>query len=675
VDLILSPKHRWRWQCGFLLGLLVPTAAAAEWNPLAAMRAVRELRAQLEAVENELSALPELQVAAQAHQRIGFHGRAGERAVLTLDLGRTVRPEEVVLFPARVSDPALNDSVAGFPTALRCLLSDSGAAESFVLCAEWREEADGTAREMPLLRLPVEGLAGRYLRVEVMGSRQRAGRPFFTLGEVVVLEAGVNRALGAAVAAGPAIVNAPRWMAENLTDGFLWCGALVGTVRSTHNGFHSAIETHPGVAPKWVEVDFGQRVPLDEIRLVPARPADFADVAGFGFPPTFRVLASPDESGGELRPIYGTGNTAFPNPGDATVCLPGRGVTARRVRVEASWLWQRTADYIFALAELQAFSGGRNVALGRPVQASDEVVTPRWSREALVDGFGSERELLDWPAWLAAVERRMAVQRSQSEWQRQLGAALEVSTQAWRRGTLAVGGCLALAGVAVLWWQHFRQSRERERLRERIARDLHDDVGSQLSHLALLAEHQGRLGAGGNAALAEISHGARDAQQSMRDLVWLLEGEGAEAGEFTARLRALCQRMLAPAVAGWRIEADGAPPRLWLPLAWSREVLLFVKEALSNCARHSGASTATVRLGWSAQGFAFSVVDDGRGFDERAPGFTPGAGLRNLRRRAEALRGRCEIASAEGNGTRICLHAPLPSRAWWSVWFSLRNHA
>ena len=85
---------------------------------------------------------------------------------------------------------------------------------------------------------------------------------------------------------------------------FIWCGGTTGTERSPKNGFHSRIESAPEAAPKWVEVVLNTPVSVEEVRLVPARPADFADVTGFGFPPEFQVLAYA-EDGPEAPPVVG----------------------------------------------------------------------------------------------------------------------------------------------------------------------------------------------------------------------------------------------------------------------------------------------------------------------------------------------------------------------------------
>ena len=103
----------------------------------------------------------------------------------------------------------------------------------------------------------------------------------------------------------------------------------------------------------------------------------------------------------------------FPNPGDSPFLIPAAGRHARYVRVTAQRLWQRTGDYVFALAELQVASGGKNVALGATVTALDSIEAGRWSMKSLVDNFDSRRRLADLAdaQTAAGLQRRADLQR------------------------------------------------------------------------------------------------------------------------------------------------------------------------------------------------------------------------------------------------------------------------
>ncbi len=164
---------------------------------------------------------------------------------------------------------------------------------------------------------------------------------------------------------------------------------------SPSNGYHSTIEKSPDLT-KWVQLDLGASKPIHEIRLTPARPTDFADTPGFGFPVRYRVEASDDTTfAANVTTLADHTREDTPSPGEAPVVIQApEGTKARYVRVTATRLWLRLNDYVFALAELQVFNpDGKNLAAGASVSALDSIEQGRWARKYLIDGFDSRTRL------------------------------------------------------------------------------------------------------------------------------------------------------------------------------------------------------------------------------------------------------------------------------------------
>ncbi len=161
---------------------------------------------------------------------------------------------------------------------------------------------------------------------------------------------------------------------------------------SPTNGYHSGIEPTPDMV-KWVQVDLGRTVPIDEVRLIPARPVDFPDTPGFGFPARFRVEVSDDPDFPDPDSLANNTDIDVVNPGDDWWVIRSQGKAGRYVRVTATRLWPRRDDYVFALGELQVISGGENVASGAVVSALDSIEAGRWGARHLVDGHDSRRRL------------------------------------------------------------------------------------------------------------------------------------------------------------------------------------------------------------------------------------------------------------------------------------------
>jgi Protein of unknown function (DUF1553)/Protein of unknown function (DUF1549)/Planctomycete cytochrome C len=157
---------------------------------------------------------------------------------------------------------------------------------------------------------------------------------------------------------------------------------------SPTNGYHSHIRPSPDEIV-WVEVDLGAVYPIDEIRVIPARPTDFPDTPGFGFPPRFRVESSKDALFSKPERIVESVRGDQERQADEPLVLRPGGRQARIVRVTATRLWKRSGDFVFALGELEVVSGGENVARGAVVSALDSIEGGRWSKAALVDGFSS----------------------------------------------------------------------------------------------------------------------------------------------------------------------------------------------------------------------------------------------------------------------------------------------
>ena len=617
---------------------------------------------QLRETMQLVDSLPGLIPSEQVHGRIGFYGTPRDPNHLVIDLGRSVIPDEVVLFPARLpTDAPGNDAGNGFPPELVVEIADEATFNRPIRLARWHEESPGAGTKVPFLRISGNGASGQFVRVSVTGSRERStGRGnFFALGEIVVLGKGTNLALQRPVTTTASIENAPRWQVSNLTDGYLWCLPLAGKAESGSNGYHSLIETKGDTPPKWVEVDLGKDILIDEIHLIPAHPRDFADTAGFGFPPRFQVTGR-NESGTRYA-FYDSGETPFTNPGAAAVILPGGKGPVRHLRIEANELWRRTDDYIFALAELQAWSSGENVALGKPVVAGDSTETDLWRTAALTDGFSSRHELLSWTTWLDVTSEREHLQSRAEELTAMLAAARDRSLRQGLYAALLLVVLIALGSVTVLLVQRRRAALANDELKRRIAADLHDELGASLSHLALQSDlARSRVGADDPVAerLASLSDSARETLDNMRDVVWLLAPVAGSWTDLEIRLENIAERLLEDVV--HRFESSGLPPAGNPPLEWARETVLFLKEALTNARKHAGATSIEVHVIWSAAALTMHVTDNGSGFDLVTAGMGRGRGLLNFQARAKVLGGNCRLESAPGAGTAVIIEIPLP---------------
>ncbi|MGE3274482.1 MAG: two-component regulator propeller domain-containing protein [Vicinamibacterales bacterium] len=197
-----------------------------------------------------------------------------------------------------------------------------------------------------------------------------------------------------------------------------------------------------------------------------------------------------------------------------------------------------------------------------------------------------------------------------------------------------------------------------DRERSRIARDLHDDIGARLTHLALLADEADDAGAG--TARARLADTARETARAMDELVW-----SVNAAHDTVESLATYAIRFAESharAAGLRCRFD-APARLdgvELPADVRRHLFLAFKEAVNNAVKHAGASELRVGFALAGGRLTVEVADNGRGLPA-AGAERGGNGLTNIRARMEAAGGEVAFLSPAGGGTAVRFTLPVPA--------------
>ncbi len=627
----------------FCLASLVQAEAGWAWLNAE----LRVLGSQRQEIADRLAALPPLPQP-QVHERAGFHSGFASAAEsvrwVQVDLGSERELEAVVIVPALLGGA----EAYGFPRRFRVDASnDALFAESMTLLDHTQEDAPAVLAPW---QVAAKGVKARYVRFTATQLAFQPGlesRAMFALGELLVFSGGRNVALGCPVEAAKAVETLPTWSPRHLVDGTHALGLPVQPGGERRNGWHSAVSPVPD-AVKWVEVDWGAERAVDEIRLIPAHPGDYPDRFGFGFPRRFRVEA-------DGQTILDHTGSDFTHPGNTPVVIPTPGLQARTLRVTATRLWERSADFVFALAELQAFQGRENLARGARVTCLDETTTAQWHAEHLVDGLTSAGALLPEAEWLAALSERRELTAELGRVSALSDRASEVARARAAGLAVAVGlGGLAAAGLLLRRMKRARQ-REMEALRQRISRDLHDEIGSHLGSIRLMSELALRDNSG-DEALQEIHRLAGEAAESMRGIIWLVrEGDAPRLASLAEAMRQSAAALLKGVE--WEVQVQDGDESATASLEFHRQVFLLFREAVHNIARHAGAAAVQVRIGWQANRFHLEVEDDGCGFDAKA--VTAGNGLANLRHRAETLGGTVQIRSAAGQGTRITLEAAL----------------
>jgi ligand-binding sensor domain-containing protein/signal transduction histidine kinase len=246
--------------------------------------------------------------------------------------------------------------------------------------------------------------------------------------------------------------------------------------------------------------------------------------------------------------------------------------------------------------------------------------------------------------------------------------------QTWWFGLLAATALAGLGG-GIAWFDSRLRMRarlrrsERERAieheRARIARDIHDDVGAQLTRITMLSESaRGQLDRPDQAiaGLSQIYDTARELTRAMDEIVWAVNPKHDSLEGLASYLEKFAVDLLGTARIECRLDFPLKFPKWPLTSEIRHNVFLAFKEALNNVVRHAAAAQASIVLRVQERFFEIIVEDNGRGFAPAAvthrggpepEAFSGGNGLGNLRERLAQAGGTCEIRSAPGQGTRV----------------------
>ncbi len=200
-----------------------------------------------------------------------------------------------------------------------------------------------------------------------------------------------------------------------------------------------------------------------------------------------------------------------------------------------------------------------------------------------------------------------------------------------------------------------KQAEESERLR--MAKDLHDDLGSGLSKINFLTElmesHQWS-----NPEIKQTFNSISDTSKkligNMRDLVWVSNPENITLDGLISRIREYSSDYLEEFSPELEVKFTEDVPQLDISKESYRNILMIVKESLNNVVKHSGSTLVAIEIIVSNQHLTVCVKDNGKGIDRTK---TSGNGLKNMKSRTEALGG---IFSIEvDNGTGILINIPV----------------
>lgn len=212
---------------------------------------------------------------------------------------------------------------------------------------------------------------------------------------------------------------------------------------------------------------------------------------------------------------------------------------------------------------------------------------------------------------------------------------------------------------------HVKKALAVEKIRGRVSRDLHDDMGSALSTIHILS-NMGSQKLNTEPAktrdyLQKIGENSQRMMEAMDDIVWAIKPNNDSMQKLVARMREWATQALEAKDVLLDLQVDEELYD-WMPdMETRRDLYLLFKEAINNVVKYAQASKVEVRMNKVHQSLELTIQDNGKGFDpQNADG---GNGLGNMQRRAQALKGTYALHTAPGKGTRVFLKFLLNNRS------------
>jgi signal transduction histidine kinase len=577
---------------------------------------------------------------------IGFRSMQYDRSQQTewvkIDLGGEFPIDEIVLVPVIRRDSQERFQADGFPEAFR-ITAGTATDQTGTLVAESGSGEPILPRIAPIV-IPTAGITASWVRIEATRLSRDAQKDQYVLqlAEVLIFSQEEDVALRRPVTTSSIYpLNVAAWDKRFLVDG------QMPYVMDAAQGMKSAGYISPRTIQPTLIVDLGEPFPLSRIQLHAldlVNTVPQANAGDLGIPPRLKIEGSTRPDFSDAIPLLDFQKGSILDTGPILIWnLPA--TACRYVRLTGEKSGHRTTPIGFA--EIELFSGDRNVALGKPVGTAQKNLseTEQQDLASLTDGRNLYGDILPLRTWLNELARRhdLEIERPQvlDELNRRYARQkATLNRMSWLAALLAAG-----IGFTILIDWNLR-IRHAARIKKRFAADLHDELGANLHTIGLLGDL------------------ARDAA-SRDELLELLdrsrvftERSGAAVRYCTNMLeaRSLCEDLVEEMKrSAGRLLADldhdlsfeGESHLETLKPRKRIDLFFFYKECLNNIIRHSGATRVRTRLIAGKKEIQLTVCDNGAGLTDEAPP--------SLKRRARLLGAKLSVETPAAGGTEITL--------------------
>ncbi len=242
------------------------------------------------------------------------------------------------------------------------------------------------------------------------------------------------------------------------------------------------------------------------------------------------------------------------------------------------------------------------------------------------------------------------------EWSKPVGVRFYIIAPVWKQWWFIISlSLIVILAIASFVYMRVKQTLELERLRIKLAADLHDNVGAGLTEISILSEviayTKDRNTSEVSKSLNLISDTARELVDSMSDIVWFVNPKKDSLYDLIIRLEESYREVLIQKGIAFESLNITDLEKISLPMEYRRHLFLIFKEAFHNCVKHSECKNMSLNAKVDGRKIKMILSDDGIGFDINKQ--KRGEGINNIYNRTKEIDGRIKIKSVVGKGTKI----------------------
>lgn len=646
-----------------LLAALAPSMAMPVESP-AALRdlPLDHLEDRLDDIDSELQQLANLSMRSGLGS-IGYRSKAYADGAHTewidIDLGVDESIDQVILVPAIWRDTKSGFKADGFPLEFRIVVGTAAGGEGTVV-ASYGTQDSLLPRIAPLV-ISFPEMRASWVRLEATALSPRAwdGKYLLQLAEILVFNDQENVALNRPIRASSPAQGGSARHERFLVDGF------VPYLMDAARGDQSAAFVGQAGADDQPSFSFD----LGEIQLVNGLNLHATDVSDtvprgspqdFGMPRRLLLEGAKQADFSDAVPLVEYWMESFFDIGPI-IMRRFPDVSCRYVRltaVEPDKILDRHPPVSFVgLAEIEIFSAGRNVSISRVPDARFVTPSPERSLTALTDGRNLYGDILPIRAWMGQLARRHDLETRRPFVLAQLDLGYErqkinLTKMRWLTVLLAAGIIVILLIARIL------RLRQVAGIRERLAADLHDELGANMHTIGLLSSlaEKAKDNPGKQSVfLRRIRSETGRSGNAVRRCSDMLEANGSYTN-LAEDMRRAARRIMAELAHSIVIEGEDHLNQLKPRTCF--DLYLFYKECLVNISRHAEATEFRTCLTASDKELKLTVSDNGLGLQGPSSNTIPSS----LARRARLLGARVTAESLATGGA--CIVLELRTRRW-----------